>query len=57
MSEKKFYLGDGVYIKFDNMDRVILTSGDGISVQNTIYLEDFVIKGMVMILKNEGKIK
>jgi hypothetical protein len=34
----KQYLGDGVYIDFDGF-HLILTTEDGVSVSNTIYIE------------------
>ncbi len=34
----KEYLGDGVYMDFDGF-HIVLTTEDGISVQNTVYLE------------------
>lgn len=37
----KEYIGDGVYIQEGNIvGGIILTTEDGISVQNEIYLED-----------------
>ena len=38
LNNDKDYLGDGVYINHDNF-HTILTTEDGMSVQNTIYLE------------------
>lgn len=35
---KKTYLGDGVYANFDGY-QIVLTTEDGYSVTNTIYLE------------------
>jgi len=37
-NQDKDYLGDGVYINHDNF-HTILTTEDGVSVLNTIYLE------------------
>ena len=40
MAEDKIYLGDGAYARVDHDRReVILTTEDGISVQNTVVLE------------------
>lgn len=41
--EKKDYMGDGVYVRFDGF-HVIMTTEDGISAQNTICLEDTVVE-------------
>ncbi len=38
MSKYKEYLGDGVYLDFDGF-HIILTTEDGVSVTNTIFLE------------------
>ena len=38
-SERADYIGDGVYVDIDNFGAVILTTEDGISVQNRIVLE------------------
>ena len=42
MSEKR-YLGDGVYVDFDGW-HIILTTENGVSIQNTIYMEPSVLK-------------
>jgi hypothetical protein len=39
---RKEYLGDGVYAKYDNMGGVWLTAENGYSTINQIYLEDTV---------------
>lgn len=41
----KDYLGDGVYIETDGYG-LILTTEDGISIQNTIYLEPEVLSAI-----------
>lgn len=41
--EKKDYIGDGVYVRFDGY-HVVMTTEDGISAYNTIALEDSVIE-------------
>lgn len=44
----KAYLGDGVYIQEGSYrGEFILTTEDGISVQNTIVLDDVVIAAMI----------
>ena len=35
----KHYIGDGVYVERDELGGLVLTTEDGISVTNTIYLE------------------
>jgi hypothetical protein len=34
----KAYLGDGVYVEFDRFGTLVLTTENGLSVTNTIYL-------------------
>jgi hypothetical protein len=36
---KKTYLGDGVYVDINNAGQIVLTTEDGISITNTIFLE------------------
>ena len=43
----KEYIGDGVYVEADPYGHLILTSEDGISVLNKIYLEPSVYKNLV----------
>ena len=43
---EKTYLGDGVYVKKTN-GMIELTSENGVSVLDRIYLEDFVLKALV----------
>lgn len=45
----KQYLGDGVYINFDGHD-IILTTENGIEVQNRIVLEPKVLHSLFMYL-------
>ena len=40
--EKKDYLGDGAYVKFDGY-HVVLTTEDGINITNTVALEPSVL--------------
>jgi len=49
----KTYLGDGVYVQARDRD-IILTTEDGISVSNTIYLEPSVLHALLQWLKTEG---
>ena len=43
MSEKKVYLGDGVYIDVDDWNSIILTTENGIEATNRIVLEPSLI--------------
>lgn len=43
---EKTYLGDGVYLD-QEPGRLVLTTEDGISVTNTIYLEEEVLAALV----------
>ena len=55
MSNNKSYLGDGVYVDIDEFVKsIILTTENGISTTNTIYLEDQVVEALVRYLKNKG---
>jgi hypothetical protein len=36
----KTYLGDGVYAEVDELDRIVLTTENGICATNTIYVEN-----------------
>jgi hypothetical protein len=42
----KEYLGDGVYVRFDGFGYTVTTE-DGISIQNTVYLEPDVYQELV----------
>jgi len=35
----KAYLGDGVYVEFNEFQQLVLTTENGIAVQDTIYLD------------------
>lgn len=44
----KIYLGDGVYAAYDEQtQQVVLTTEDGYSATNTIYLEHFVVEAFM----------
>ena len=43
----KEYLGDGVYAQTDSRMGIVLTTEDGISVINTIYLEPAVFQALL----------
>ena len=45
MTGKKEYLGDGLYVTFDGWG-IWLTSEDGVSVLNKVYLEPPVLKSL-----------
>ena len=49
MAGEKHYLGDGVYVDWDG-DMLVLTTGDGIRVTNTIFLEPEVIDALLAYL-------
>ncbi len=44
-NKNKVYLGDGVYISFDGY-QLCLTTEDGISATNTIYMEPEVLRSL-----------
>lgn len=54
MTTDKFYVGDGVYAKFDG-NGIILTSENGMEITNSIYLEcetwDNLFKWVIQIQK------
>ena len=48
----KTYLGDGVYADYDpSAEHIILTSEDGISVQNVIYMDSWVQSKLMHFIK------
>lgn len=49
---KKLYLGDGVYADVDEHGQVVLTTENGITVTNTIVLENEVIRNFLTFLKH-----
>ena len=56
---KKVYLGDGVYVDFDGY-QLVLTTEDGISTTNTIYLDTQVYNALLAYVerlkeKREGE--
>lgn len=53
----KTYLGDGVYAEFNGF-QIVLTTENGVSITNTIYLEQDVYESLVLFvgrLKEEAK--
>ncbi len=48
---RKTYIGDGVYAQYDGYS-VVLTTEDGIAVQNTIVLEPVVITALIEFLND-----
>ena len=47
MIQFKEYLGDGVYAAFDgDRESIVLTTENGISVTNTIYLEPEILEAL-----------
>lgn len=53
MSATKQYMGDGVYATVEP-GAITLTTEDGISVQNTVYLEADLVKDFVRFAKRHG---
>jgi len=47
----KQYLGDGVYVRIDEYFQIELTTENGISVTNTVYLELQVLSNFLEYLK------
>ena len=39
MIDKKIYIGDGAYAEINNLGDLVLTTENGISVQNTVVIE------------------
>lgn len=54
MSENKIYLGDGAYAEFDGYGYK-LTTEDGVSVQNVIFLEPDALNELVEWAKKKAK--
>ncbi len=44
--DRKVYLGDGVYAEADEYGAIILTTENGLSVTNTIYMEPSVLEAL-----------
>ena len=58
MTKHKDYLGDGVYVDIDErMPGIVLTTEDGISIQNTIFLEPSVYVALLRWHKRMEKIE
>jgi hypothetical protein len=54
MSSAKQYLGDGVYVAMDeSREMLVLTTENGISVTNVIYLEEEVRDALVKYIRSE----
>ncbi len=54
--ETKTYLGDGVYARIEN-GVLVLTSENGITVQNEIFVESFVLFALINYSLQQGIIK
>lgn len=52
----KSYLGDGTYVDFDGYS-LVLTTEDGISVQNRIVLEPAVYQALVEYVRKLQEVK
>lgn len=50
MSNKKAYLGDGVYADHDGY-HIILTTENGIETTNTIYLDSQVLNSLLKLIE------
>ena len=55
MAGGKVYLGDGAYAEMIDGYQVKLTTEDGISVQNTIYLERPAFDRLKQLVEEEDK--
>lgn len=47
---QKVYLGDGVYVTFDGWS-IVLTTENGVSITNTIFLEPEVIDALLAYMQ------
>lgn len=48
---RKQYIGDGVYVDYDGF-HLVLTTEDGISVTNTIYLDKVSYRSLILYVQN-----
>lgn len=55
MSATKTYLGDGVYVERDEWDSIKLTTENGITITNTIYLDPEVLKALMSWVKGDER--
>ena len=53
MPKDKSYLGDGVYVSNDGF-AITLTTENGLSATNTIYLEPQLIRNLVLYCERKG---
>jgi len=49
-NREKYYLGDGVYAEFDGY-HIVLTTENGDSITNTIYLDPEVVRSLLEVVK------
>lgn len=56
LENSKTYLGDGVYARIEN-GTLVLTSENGVVVQNEIFLESFVLFAVINYSLQQGIIK
>lgn len=56
LENEKNYLGDGVYSRIEN-GTIVITSENGITVQNEIFLEPFVLFSLINFALQQGIIK
>jgi len=52
----KMYLGDAVYVEWDDLGRVVLTTSDGIRTTNIIILEPEVLENFLGWVGREKEI-
>lgn len=51
MFTRKRYLGDAVYVEFDDFHQLILTTENGIETTNTIVLDSHILLSLVEFAK------
>ncbi|KKN59478.1 hypothetical protein LCGC14_0541900 [marine sediment metagenome] len=54
MNDNEDYIGDGVYVDFDNYGRIILKANDFYHPTDTIYLEPEVFSALLRFAKRMG---
>jgi hypothetical protein len=54
--KSKVYLGDAVYIEIIDSGDLRLTTEDGVSTTNVIYINDAVLEDLIIYLRTKGKL-